>query len=371
MRRPRSRIAILSVLIVAVLIFLGVVYAWNAATDIFKPAADNGPAKNVSITITKGESTAEIADDLQSKGLIRNALAFRIWARIKGLDTTLQAGVYKKLNSHMTISDIIDNLQNATPDATRVLIKEGLRLEEIAQDLANANPRIAKFNKDDFLKYTKHADQFPGASQSPILKILPPGQNSMEGLLFPSTYEIPVDADTTQVINQMLKTMNDMVQQNKIEQLAQQHQMKLYDAITLASIVEREAKASDDRTKIASVYWNRLYSQEGKNETGGLMQADPTVQYARDTQNPPSSYWLPLGDSPANIAPNSLWNTYTQIGLPPTPICSAGLASLLAASKPAQTDYVYFFAGDDGQTHYAKTNAQFEQLKQQYGVRQQ
>src|SRR5579863_4298993 len=98
MRGSSIRIAIISVLLLGLLIFGGVIYAWNTATDIFQPVSSAGNGKTIPIEVTSGETTAQIADDLQAKGLIRNAIAFRIWARIKGLDKSLEAGIYKSLN---------------------------------------------------------------------------------------------------------------------------------------------------------------------------------------------------------------------------------------------------------------------------------
>ncbi len=366
--RRRSRAAIISVLLVAILIFVGVFWAWSTAIAIFQPTNSGQPGKNVSLVISKGETTNQIADDLQTKGLIRNALAFKVWARIKGLDRSLQAGVYKKLHPGMTISDIITQLQNAQPDAANVLVVEGWRLEQIAQAFANADPRLHNFVAADFLKYAKNINEFPDASKDSLLALRPAGQNSMEGLLFPATYEIPVDANATSVLDLMLNTTYSVLQQNNLIKEAQQQQLSAYKLLILASIVEREAVYSADRGNIASVYWNRLFSTAGMNQTGGLLQADPTVQYARDTLTPPKTYWQPLTDAPTNIAPNSAWNTYNVAGLPPTPICSAGLASLQAAAQPPQTNYLYFFAQKNGHSVFATTYQQFQQLQQQYGV---
>ncbi len=363
MKKSGPRIAIISVLLVGLVIFLGVIYAWNTATDIFLPVTTTGTGKNVSIEITKGETTAQIASDLEKKGLIRNALAFRIWARIKGLDTGLEAGIYKNLRTNMTISDIITQLQNAQPDAVRVVIPEGWRLEQMAQRFADPASGLPKFNAKDFLTYTQHITQFPDASKYPILGQVPAG-SSMEGLLFPASYEIPVDATARDVVNLMLQTMQSAIQQNHLDTLAQQHQMSTYQMIILASIVEREVVGNSDRAGVASVYWNRLFIPG--NETAGFLDADPTVQYARDSQKAPTTYWLPLQDSGRNIAANSLWNTYTNKGLPPTPICSPGLASLQAAAAPPKTDYLYFLSAKDGKTIFAKTYAEFLLDEQKY-----
>ena len=127
------RFAIVAVLLIGAAIFVLTYYAWNTSIDIFQPASPAGTGKSIPFEISQGESTGQIASDLQQKGLIRNALAFRVWARVKGLDTHLEAGIYKKLNTSMTISDIIDQLLNAQPDAVRVIILEGWRLEQIAR----------------------------------------------------------------------------------------------------------------------------------------------------------------------------------------------------------------------------------------------
>lgn len=358
------RFAIIAVLLVGAAIFGLTYYAWNTTTDIFQPVSPAGSGKSISIEISHGESTSQIASELQAKGLIRNSLAFRVWARVKGLDTHLEAGIYKKLNTSMTISDIIDQLLNAQPDAVRVVILEGWRLEQLARQLSTAG--LAKFKVADFLNYTKHIDKFPEATKYPILQNVPQG-NSMEGLLFPSSYEIPVDYTTSDVVGLLLQTMTDNVKHYHLDTLAQQHNLSLYKMLTLASIVEREAGPQNDvteRSGIASVYWNRIYKQN--DETVGLLQADPTVQYARDTQKPPTKYWQPLADSGSKIAADSQWNTYVVKGFPPTPICSPGLASLQAAAAPPNTDYYFFLTKKDGHAVFAKTNAEFQQDEQKY-----
>ncbi|GCE26016.1 aminodeoxychorismate lyase [Dictyobacter alpinus] len=364
MRRPRSRAALLSILVVGILIFLGVITLWNIGTDIFlKPM---GTSKtNVTINIQPGETTAEIGDELQKKGVIRNALAFTLWARIKGLDKKLQAGVYKQINPNMTISDIIDNLQNGRPDEILVLIKEGKRIEEIANIASAAN--LPNFSKEQFLTYTKNIKKFPDANKYPLLLNGVPEGGSMEGLLFPDSYSISPQANARDLVNRMLTEMTNNITTNHLDQEAKKRNMNVYQFITLASIVEREAGLHDDKTKIASVYWNRLYTANGQTETGGgKLQADPTVQYARDTDEKPTKYWLPLADAGSKIAPNSRWNTYSITGLPPSPISSPGLASLKAAAIPANTNYVYFFTAKDGKTYYAATNQEFQDEMQKH-----
>jgi len=359
MKKRGQRGAIVAVLLLGLLIFAGVYFAWTTVTDIFQPVnTDQG--KTVAIVVQNGDTALQIADELQAKGLIRNALAFRIWARIKGLDTHLQAGAYN-LNTSMTIDAIIGQLLNAQPDYYVVSIPEGLRIEQIVQRLRAAG--LPKFKAQEFLNYTRNPAQFPDAAKYPILKSISSG-NSMEGLLFPDTYLIPVNATARDVVNMMLIEFTGKVQQNHLEVLAKQNRMTLYQMVILASIVEREIVFDKDRLLVASVYWNRIYRQN--DETMGLLDADPTVQYARDSLPGTTSYWKPLQDVGSNIAPDSPWNTYKNKGFPPTPICNPGLASMLAAAAPARTDYYFFFSKKDGMNVYAKTLAEFEADKQKY-----
>jgi UPF0755 protein len=209
MRGRNIRGAIIAVFLLGILVFASTYYAWTTVIDIFQPVSSSGAARTIPIQIKSGETTAQVGDDLQAKGLIRNALAFRLWARIKGLDRQLQAGGYYHLNTGMTISDIIDQLLNASPDVFYVTIPEGYRLEQIAHVFAGVG--LVKFNQQDFLKYTKHPNQFPDAAKYPILKLIPSG-DSMEGLLFPATYDMPLNANAQDVVNRMLTAFDDYVQ---------------------------------------------------------------------------------------------------------------------------------------------------------------
>ena len=381
MKRRGSRAAIIAVLLVGLLIFGVVYFAWTTVTEVFQPV-DSGQGKTIPLVIQSGENTSQIADQLQAEGLVRNALAFKLWARFKSLDTHLQAGVYN-LNTSMTIDAIINQLLQAQPDELVVSVPPGLRIEQIAQRAAAAG--LVKFNVQDFLKYAQHPNQFPDKSKYPILGCTldtsTNTQYSMEGLLFPDTYLVPVDGTARDVVNMMLTEFNNKVKQNHLDALAQQHipiapnspnrncsskEYQLYQAVILASLVEREVVFDTDRTGVASVYWNRVYI--AGNQTAGFLDADPAVQYARDTQDPPKTqkYWGVLNDFGKNIAPNSPWNTYTHKYWTPTPICSPQLSSLQAAANPPKSDNFYFLGKKDGHVVYAKTYAEFQQDQQKY-----
>lgn len=357
--RARGRGAMLAVLVIALVIFGTIWSLWTVTTTIFVPPTSTSN-QTVTLVIRDGESTQQIADDLQARGLIRNAFSFRLWARIKGLDKTLEAGVYN-LTPGMTIDQIIAKLQNGQPDEQRFVIIEGYRLEEIANAISRSH--LQRFDKSQFLQYVKHPETFPDRAKYPILQQIPPGQ-SMEGLLFPDTYQIPVSYNAVKIIDSMLNEFVQVEQAHKLVAQAQQHGLTAYQMVILASLVQREVRFAADMPLVASVYWNRI--EKPNAETGSTLDADPTVQYARDTDTPPPMYWSPLNDTGGKIDPKSRWNTYTMPGWPPTPICSPGLPALLAAASPAQTNYYFFLSKKDGHNVYADTYAKFLQLERQY-----
>lgn len=360
MKRKRGRGAMIAVFIIAVIVFGGIWVAWSTFTDVFLPPS-NAP-KQITLVIQDGESTQQIANDLYEKGLVRNALAFSLWARIKGLDRTLEAGAYI-LSPNMTIDQIIGRLGRGQPDEKRLAIIDGYRLEQIAAVAGNIG--LTHFNKDAFLNYTQHPNKFPDVGKYPILK----NRTSMEGLLFPDTYLIPVNYDTVKVIDMMLDELTLAIQQNHLVDLARQHQLSEYDMIILASIIQRESGNKDDMKVISGIYWNRLFKPN--DETNRRLEADPTVEYARDTEHKPKDgkYWSPLGNDGdgKTVAPTSKWNTYNFSGLPPTPIGASNLFALKAAAVPATTKYYFFLTNPkNGRIVGAVTYNDFLSLQQQY-----
>lgn len=355
MMSKRGRGAILAVFLMALVLF-GLIYgAWSTIANVFEPPTVTHPGP-ITLVVKEGETTTQIADDLYAHNLIRNPLAFRIWARIKGLDTQLHAGAYI-LTPGMSIDRIVAKLLQQQPDERRLAIIDGWRLEQIAAQAGTLG--LANFKAEDFSRYTHHPAQFPDLAKYPFLQKVP----SMEGLLFPDTYLIPLNYNAVQVLDMMLDEFMRVVQQYNMVALAQQHQLSLYTMVVLASIVQREAANAQQMPLIAGIYWKRIY-QPSADVGGARLAADPTVQYARDNDKPPAStsgYWGPLVDAGGNVDPNSPWNTYTHLGWPPTPIASPGLAALKAAASPAQTNCYYFFSKKDGSLVCAPTYAQILQ----------
>lgn len=327
----------IAVFLVAIVTFGVFFEAWSTVTSVFEPPAP-GQAQQIRLVIAPQETTTQIADELYQKGLIRNTLAFIIWARVKGLDTKLQAGVYS-LTPGLTMDGIIAKLQNGQPDGKNLLVVEGWRLEQIADKAGEL--KLASFNKQDFLNWTHHPDKFPDASKYPILQ----GKKSMEGLLFPDTYIVPVNYNTTQIIDLMLNEANTNVQPLLAD--AKKQGLNEYQFITMASIVQREARNAAQMPEIAGIYLNLLLRPT--DETVGNLSADPTVVYAYITNHLPKgdnpNYWPDLNSlgGGKTVEANSPWNTYTQKGLPVTPISAPGKQALQAVARPKSTGCYYFY----------------------------
>jgi UPF0755 protein len=244
-----------------------------------------------------------------------------------GLDTRLQAGKYQ-LNPGMTPLEIANSLQDATPTHVTFRILPGWRIEEVADALPTSGLRI---DPDTFLR----AARKPSAPLRTALA-LPEGA-SLEGYLFPDAYEMARTSGLDDLLHALTTDFNLQVNA-ELRQAYQAQGLSLHEAVTLASIVQREAMVEDEMPTIASVFLNRLAD-------GMKLDSDPTVQYALGFQD--GRWWkspLALDD----LSTPSPYNTYQIGGLPPGPICSPGLPALQAVAFPAQTPYYYFRAACDG-----------------------
>jgi UPF0755 protein len=293
------------------------------------------------VTIPPGSTAGDIGADLQQRGLIRSSLLFRFAADQAGVGASLAAGNYE-LSRSMSTNEIIQVLAKGQVKRGLVAtIPEGWRSEQIADRLEATG--VA--SRDEFLRAVSAPESVPGFDV--VAANAPP---RLEGYLFPETYEVSARVPGTRAAELMVRMFNQRVG----EALRAQPETKLnaYQVLTLASIVEREAKQSSERPMIASVYVNRLAASMP-------LQADPTVQYAVATRDGPSAvsynYWRNL--APADLQLDSPFNTYQVAGLPPGPICNPGEASIKAVLTPAKTDYLYFVAKADGSgTHlFART----------------
>jgi UPF0755 protein len=307
--------------------------------DLVRPVDPFGAERRFNIEM--GESTPSVIGRLWEQGLISNPGAFRTYLRYSGLDTTLQAGVYT-LSPSMTPIQLAQVLQDATPAEVSFRILAGWRLEEIAEALPTSGLSITP---EGFLQAAKSIP--PGYSFSGELA----SAGSIEGFLLPDTYVFEREISTEEFVLHILDNFEANVTARLRERFSQQN-LSLLEAVTLASIVQREAMAEEEMSLIASVLYNRL-------AIGMNLETDPTVQYALGFNSRQNTWWTnPL--SLEDLQVDSPYNTYRYAGLPPGPIANPSLAALRAAAFPAQTPYYYFRAGCDesGRHSFAETFAE-------------
>ncbi|MGB2694884.1 MAG: endolytic transglycosylase MltG [Dehalococcoidia bacterium] len=291
----------------------------------------------VFIDVRDGESADDIGNRLEDAGVIDSGRLFRVLTGLMRLQDHLEAGEYEFFTGETALTTVL-RISRGETSARTVVVREGLRKEEIAQLLEQRGVVTAQ----QFLQ------ALDGEYRAGFLNRLPPN-TGLEGFLFPATYGFSLQGTPEELVQQMLDAF-DQRYQEQIQPKLRAANLTLRQAIVLASIIEREARVPEDRPLIASVFLNR-------RARGMRLDADPTVQYA--VGNDPASvqqygYWkrdLTLAD----LATPSPYNTYMHTGLPPGPIANPGLASILAVLEPAQTNYLYFVAGADGRHVFAET----------------
>ncbi|MEW6405362.1 MAG: endolytic transglycosylase MltG [Chloroflexota bacterium] len=295
----------------------------------------NPAAPEQDFTVEPSESVASVANRLEVSGIISNAGAFRDYLIYTGMDITLQAGTYK-LNPSMSMVDIAREMQDATPEDITLTILPGWRMEEIALSLPTSGLNITP---EDFVSAARNPP--------PVLTDVP-ASASMEGFFFPDSYILP----RVSTVDQVLEAIARNFAQHMTDDLRAGYSaqgLSVYEGVTLASIVEREAVQEEEQTLIASVFLNRL-------RTNMQLGSDPTVQYALGYDPLQLTWWknpLSLDD----LQVNSPYNTYANVGLPPGPISNPSLDTLRAVAFPVDSPYYFFRAKcDDGGYHiFAET----------------
>jgi UPF0755 protein len=339
-RRRRGRglvVAFALLAVVAVLAVAGGGVVLYGRSQLEAPSSAHGTA--VSVQVQQGETVDHLANDLQSRGLIRSSFWFGWFAKFKNLAGSLRAGEFK-LDSGMGASAIIQRLE-AAPDVTvtKVTFIEGMTAQQMADRVAKAGIGITA---DQYMNEVKS-----GTFTEPFLASRPAGA-SLEGFLFPDTYEVPQGTNAHQLVQMQL---DDFAHRTAGVLGAPPNGLNLYQVVTLASIVDREAQFDDDRPKVASAIYNRLGD-------GMALQSDATVEYGLNI----------VGREPTadELHQDTPYNTYLHTGLTPTPIANPGLASLQAAAHPATTQFLFWVADGCGHNHYATTAKQHDQQVAQY-----
>jgi len=294
--------------------------------SINQPVAETAPNQGFSIEL--GDDIYSITNKLEQQGLISDANIFRDYLLFRGFDRTIQAGMYD-LNAGMTARDIASALQDATPDHVKLSILPGWRLEEIAQSLPTSGLEISP---EEFLSVTSQKPV--GYSFSSSL----PEDATMEGLMPPGIYELPRNIPVDQLLHQLLSIFESRLTTELLQGFNRQ-MLSLFQALNIASIVEKEAINDTEMPLIASVYINR-------HSAGIKLEADPTVQYALGHDEYQNTWWKsPL--SLIDLQIDSPYNTYLNPGLPPGPISNPSQKALRAVAFPEKSPYFYFRAACD------------------------
>jgi UPF0755 protein len=321
MRRLVSTAVALAVALVAVLI-AGLYYLTSLDRS--------HPQDRAQVIVPQGATFNDVAALLEDRGVIGNALAFRILARIGHRDDEVRAGAYA-FAPHSTQSEILNQLVSGGAQiATWIAIPEGFTDGQIAQRIASAG--IGK------------QASFERAFRSGTLDVDGTRVRNLEGYLFPSTYLVPLAATPDQVIHQFTDQFFKELPADAARK-AKALGVTVPQAVTVASLVEREAKIDADRPLIAGVIYNRL-------RLNMPLQVDATIEYAL----PAHKSELSLGD----LKIDSPYNTYLHAGLPPTPIANPGLPSLAAALSPAKTSALYYVYCGNGHHVFANTLAEHQ-----------
>jgi UPF0755 protein len=331
--RGKGHRRLVGYLLVAVFTFiigLGVGYA----RGYFAPSS-GAMGNAVSVIIPPGASLSAIAGRLEAKGVVRHARAFVIRAESDGYATEFKPGTYR-LHENEPYERLVALLvQGVNPPTIKVAIPEGTTLRQTAALVAGRVPGIPA------QEYVAVARDEPPPFRLPGYK---PG-TTLEGMLFPATYELRPQSKAAAFVQQQLKAFRDNFSTVDTAR-ARKANLTSYDVVIIASMIDREARLPAERPLVAAVIWNRL-------SDGMLLQIDATIQYALGKTKPVLTYDDLKVDSP--------YNTYKHAGLPPTPISNPGLAALQAAADPAQVDYLYYVARNDGSGgHYFSSKyAQF------------
>lgn len=295
-----------------------------------------GDPAPLTVRIEPGQSLAAVAENLDRLGLVRSPLRFRLLARLRGSDKHIQAGEYE-LRATLAPAEILAMLEKGAVKLYRITVPEGFTLRQIAELLG----RTPLFTAEEFLRQAERVEALRRFG------LEAPG---LEGYLFPDTYAFPRGTPPAAVIAAMLQRFREIFTP-EWERRAAELGLSVHAVVTLASIIEKETGAPDERPLIAAVFHNRL-------RRGMRLETDPTVIYG-------------IANFDGNLTRRHLetptpYNTYLIKGLPPGPIANPGRDSLHAALYPAEADYLFFVSRNDGSHHFSRTFEEHQRAVRRY-----
>lgn len=296
-----------------------------------KAAANVDAASEKQIVIPKGSSVRTVSKILEEEKIIKDSFVFELYCKLSKNADSLKAGRYS-ISSSMDIPEIVEVMVSgkALIDTAKFTIPEGYNQEQIVEKLDSLGV-VSKESIESALKAELYQYEFLGQ--------IPERENMLEGYLFPDTYEIYRDTTAEAIIDKLLQRF-DSVFTEEYRNRAKELNMTIDQVITLASIIEREARLDSERKTISAVFHNRL-------KKNMMLQSCATIQYLLKEQKEVLTY--------KDLEIESPYNTYKYAGLPPGPIASPGLKSIEAALYPEDTEFLYFVAREDGSHVFTKT----------------
>lgn len=289
------------------------------------------------VQVTEGMSLKAIAGTLQKEGMIRNRIYFELIGRLQGFSRKVRVGYYG-LHTNMSLWEVIDNLRKGRIIEYEVVVPEGYNLYQIGWTLSGT-PLISE--PHEFIDLVKNKR---------YVHSLGIEADTLEGYLFPDTYYLPKGIKLEDIPKKMVQRYKTVFSDSKRKR-AQELGLTEQQIITLASIVEKEAKVDSERKLISAVYHNRL-------KLGMKLQADPTAVYG-------TKAWI-TKVTKEDLQRRSPYNTYLHKGLPPGPIANPGEGAILAALYPEDVDYLYFVAQGDGSHFFSKDFSSHEKAIGRY-----
>ena len=293
-------------------------------------------------TIEKGQGLKEISTNLEKEGIIKSDFLFNLYAIFSKKSTKLQAGKYE-LSSSMAIPEIVEKFVKGEVIKEKITIIEGWNLNDIEKAI-NEKFKI----KTQKLKLSvKNLPEFK--EKFDFLKNLPENA-TLEGFLFPDTYEFSFNVREEEILEKMLVNFDKKLNSQLREEIKKQNKT-IFEIIIMASLIEKEVQTMEDKKLVSGVLWKRL-------KIGMPLQVDATITYITGKKTTKISIEETQIDSP--------YNTYKYFGLPIGPICNPGLDSILAAIYPRESDYLFYLSTSDGKTIFSKNLLEHNIAKAKY-----
>lgn len=295
---------------------------------------------SIVVEVNEGEGFYTLLNELKEKGLIENELFIKVYLKLNKVVPKVSKGAYT-IKTDLSLSEFLKTLE--TENAVKIVIPEGYTVQQIAEVFE----KNGLFSKEDFLKAV---NEYPLPD---YIKKDNKRRYALEGFLFPDTYSFPIGVTTDTVIKTMLDKFQSVMKDAEKETGVTVPTNQIDEVVTKASLIEREARTERDRPLIASVIDNRI-------KKGMPLQIDATVIYALGKHVDKVLY--------KHLEVNSPYNTYKNKGLPEGPIASPGKPSLIAALKPAKTDYLYYLLDPNtGEHYFTSSYPDFEKKKVKFG----